>query len=70
MTIYDLAAEAEEIIWVPNALSIHYFSKIIADYLLVFLLFFFGMFALFEASFCECFEYCLRCVPIFGLIKH
>ena len=40
MTIYDLAAEAEEIIWVPNALSIHYFSKIIADYLLVFLLFF------------------------------
>lgn len=40
MTIYDLAAEAEEIIWVPNALSIHYFSKIIADYLLVFLGFF------------------------------
>ena len=40
MTIYDLAAEAEEIIWVPNALSIHYFSKIIADYLLVFLFFF------------------------------
>ena len=54
MTIYDLPAEIEKINWVPNALSTHYFNEINANYLSVLLLF--GIFALFEFSFCECFE--------------
>ena len=60
MTIYDLAAETEEIIWVPNALSIHRFSKIIADYLLVFFFFVF---------FFECLLYLkLRFVSVLNIV--